>query len=244
MLNSVGDQHVSLVEDNQQPPKSARLVSGTAMKNEILQSYQDKFGADYPKPITTNSLGTSANHLLQPPSQHDLFKSSRMKPEQDKYYGVADLTIWNVVVLVVNSFLCMKDLLTLSRSNKLMNKVVPETHRLLKVDWTPLLQPRLNYQDQERVDPNRVDMATALAIHVGLDPGRIVRTLDREHTGAWRNVEQILGEVESVVTPQDYNHINRILTQGCPSVLKFEEKTDTKITAMNRGNQKNVQSES
>ena len=73
VLNSVGDQRVSLVEDNQQPPKSARLVSGTAMKNEILQSYQDKFGANYPKPITTNSLGTSTKHLLQPPSQHDLF---------------------------------------------------------------------------------------------------------------------------------------------------------------------------
>ena len=239
VVNSVRNQIVPPVEDDQQPSKPARLVSGTAMKNEILQSYQDKFGADYPKPITTNSLGTSTNHL-QPPSQRDLFKSSRMKPEQDKYYGLADLTIWNVVVLVVNSFLCMKDLLALSTSSKLMNKVVPETCRLLKVDWTPLLQPRLNYQDQESVDPNRVDMATALAIRVGLDPGRIVRTLEGEYTGAWRNVEQILGEVESVVTPQDYNHINRILTQGCPSVLKFEEKSDTKITAMDRGNQKTL----
>merc|ERR1712086_1169644 len=176
-----------------------------------------------------------------PSSQHDLFKSSRMKPEQDKYYGVADLTIWNVVVLVVNSFLGMKDLLTLSRSNKLMDKVVPETHRLLKVDWTPLLQPRLNYQDQERVDPNRVDMATALAIRVGLDPGRIVRTLDGEYTGAWINVEQILGEVESVVTPQDYNHMNRILTQGCPPVLKFEEKNRHKDNCDEQGKSKNVQ---
>ena len=81
-------------------------------------------------------------------------------------------------------------------------------------------------------------MATALAICVGLDPGRIVRTLEGEYTGAWRNVEEILGKVESVVTPQDYNHINRILTQGCPSVLKFEEKSDSKLTAMDRGNQK------
>ena len=105
VLNSVGDQNVPPVEEDQQPSKPARLVSGTAMKNEILQSYQDKFGADYPKPITTNSLGTSTHHLLQPPSQHDLFKSSRMKPEEDKYYGLLDLKIWNIVVMVVNSFL-------------------------------------------------------------------------------------------------------------------------------------------
>jgi hypothetical protein len=218
LLNCVVGPEIPSRSDDQQSIKSARLVSGTAMKNEILQSYQDKFGADYPQPITTNSLGTSTTHLLQPPSQRDHFKSSRMKSEEGKYYGLVDLTIWNVVVLVVNSFLCVKDLLALSRSSKLMNKVVPETCRLLKIDWTPILEPRLNYQDQGSVDPHRVDMATALAIRVGLDPGRIVRTLEGEYTGAWRNVEEILGEVESVVTPQDYSHMNRILIQGCPSV--------------------------
>ena len=147
---------------------------------------------DYPNPITTNSLGTSTNHHLQPPSQCDLFKSSRMKPEEDKYYGLSDVTIWNVVVLVVNSFLCVKDLISLSRLSKLMSTVLPETQRLLKIDWKPLLEPRLNYQNQETVDPHRVDMATALAIRVGLDPGRIVRMLEGEYTGAWRNVEEIL----------------------------------------------------
>ena len=66
-------------------------------------------------------------------------------------------------------------------------------------------------------------MATALEICVGPYPRRIVRILGGEYTGAWRDVEKILGEVESVVTPEDYDHINRILTQGCPSVLKSGE---------------------
>ena len=34
--------------------------------------------------------------------------------------------------------------------------------------------------------------------------------------GARRNVEEILAEVELVVTPEVHDHINRILTQGCP----------------------------
>ena len=138
------------------------------MKNEILQTYQDKFGVDYPQPITTNSLGTCTNHLLQPPSQRYLFKSSRMKPEEDKYYGRPDLTIWNVVVLVVNYFLCVKELLSLSRSSEVMDKVVQEVHCLLKIDWTTLLEPRLTYQDKESVGPQRVDMVTALTFCVGL----------------------------------------------------------------------------
>ena len=103
-----------------------------------------------------------------------------MKPEEDKYYGLTDLTFLNAVVLVVDSFLCMKDVLSLSRSGKVMNKIAPETHCLFKIDYTPILEPRENYQDQENVDPHRVDMATALVICVGLDPGRIVRTLEGE----------------------------------------------------------------
>ena len=102
LLNSVVDPKIPLRMDDQQSTKPARLGSGTAMKNEILKTYQDTFGADYPQPITTNSLGTSTNHLLQPPSQRDLFKFSRMKPEECKYHCLVDLTIWNVVVLVVN----------------------------------------------------------------------------------------------------------------------------------------------
>jgi hypothetical protein len=38
-------------------------------------------------------------------------------------------------------------------------------------------------------------MATTLAVCVGLDLGRIVRALESEYTGAWRNVEAFLGEV-------------------------------------------------
>ena len=65
-----------------------------------------------------------------------------------------------------------------------MHKIVPETHCLLKIDWKPLLQPRLNYQDQENVDPHKVDIKIVLGVCVGLDPGRMVRTLEGEYTGA------------------------------------------------------------
>ena len=46
-----------------------------------------------------------------------------------------------------------------------------------------------------------------------------------------------MGEVESVVTPEDYDHINRILTHGCPAMLRFDKQSDSKLRAMERGNQ-------
>ena len=72
-------------------------------------------------------------------------------------------------------------------------------------------------------------MATALAVHTGLDPGKIVRTLNGEYMGARRNVKQVLAAVAPVVFSEDYQHIKRILTQGCPYSLEFQEETSSKL---------------
>ena len=48
---------------------AARLVSTTKMKNDILDSYQKRFGAPYPHRITTTAQGTFPITLLQPPLQ-------------------------------------------------------------------------------------------------------------------------------------------------------------------------------
>ena len=72
-----------------------------------------------------------------------------MKPEEDKYYGVTELTVWNVVVLLANSSLCVKNLLSFSRSSKVMGMVILETYHLLKIAWTPLLEPRFNYEGKK-----------------------------------------------------------------------------------------------
>jgi hypothetical protein len=79
------------------------------------------------------------------------------------------------------------------------------------------LKPRIKYQDQDEVDIYREDMATALVVCMGLNPGRIVRTLNMEYTGTLRKIKQILADLKSVVTEEDSNCINRIPTHGCPN---------------------------
>ena len=159
------------------------------MKNDTLQKYQDQFGSNHPSPITTTALDTSDLHPFQPPSQYHLVKSFRRKPESNKYYGVLDVTFFNIVVLVLNVFLCAKDLVSLSLANRKLRRVVKDTYRLLKIDWRLLKDPRFNYKKQSHIDLYRVDMATALAVRTEHDPGRIVRTLNGEYTGARRNVK-------------------------------------------------------
>ena len=128
----------------------------------------------------------------------------------------------------------------MSRVNTCYNKVLPEINRLLLLNWRPLLKPQFGYENQLAVDMNQVDMTTSLALRSGLDPGKLVRTLGSEHTGAWRNVDAIFHEIESVVNLEDYQHVKRILTKGCPSKLMFDEPRKNKLELTKRGNQKSV----
>ena len=68
------------------------------------------------------------------------------------------------------------------------------------------------------------------------DQGRIVRTMNVEYTGAWRNVEKVLAGVTSVISEEDCQHIKQILTQGCPFELRFEEQESSKLQMLRRGN--------
>ena len=165
---------INLVCPSKQP--CPHLVTGTKMKNDTLQKYQEYFGSKHPSPITTTALGMSDPHPFQPPSQYHLVKSSRMKPESGKYYIVLDVTFYNVVVLVLKAFLNVKYLVFLSVVNRLLRTVVKETYRLLRIDWRPLKDPRFDYENQNQIDTHRVDMATALAVRTGLDPVKIVQT--------------------------------------------------------------------
>ena len=147
----------------------------------------------------------------------------------------------NVVCIVLanmNHYLDYRDFQSLQLAKKANVKIIPERRRLISINWRPLLEPRLNYKDQKAIDPHRVDMATALAIRAGLDPGRIVRTMNGEYTGCWRNSKQILAAAKPHLTNDDYDHIERILTQGCPKKLFYYEQASTKKEAFEGGNRK------
>ena len=84
------------------------------------------------------------------------------------------------MVLVLDLFLDVADLLTLYWVNYRLRKLVPEIHSLLKVDWRPLIEPRFDYEDKMQTDMHIVDMAMALPIPSGLGRGKILRTTNGE----------------------------------------------------------------
>ena len=79
-----------------------RLVSGQKQKDNILEKYQAQYGNG--KDIVASFKGKIPKTSLQPPSQHELMKSCRMKPDRNKSYSMEDPTIFNIWFFSWNIF--------------------------------------------------------------------------------------------------------------------------------------------
>jgi hypothetical protein len=75
-------------------------------------------------------------------------------------------------------------------------------------------------------------------VHFGLDPGKFIRWLGGKYTGYHCDLQTTLDAVQSHVTPNDFEHMKRILLDGCPAELMFTEPLDNKLAMLKRGNSK------
>ncbi len=99
-----------------------------------------------------------------------------MKPSTDKYYQVKELTIYNVVTIVIREHAAFSKNELLN--NRLLNtnfaKMILKLNWWLQIDFSTLSKLRLNYKSEMQIDPHQVCMANAAMAHFGLDPGRFV----------------------------------------------------------------------
>jgi hypothetical protein len=106
------------------------------------------------------------------------------------------------------------------------------------VDFSLLCKPRYNYEQQEQINPHCIKMASAAMVHFGLDPGKFVRWMGGKYTGYHCDIQRTLAAVCPYITAEDYNHVERILLDGCLAELMFTEPLDNKLKMTRRGNSK------
>ena len=212
-------------------------VSEGIKKNSILSAYEQSCKANgIEDQVSTKNKG---EHPIYP-SHYQLIANCKMKPSRDHYYRVKDLRLDNVLVFIVKSYelyLSGADLINLKCINKSFRTMIDDVLRLRPLDFSSLKQPRLNYADQTTISNERVDMVTACAIHYGLHIGMVIRYIKGEYVGESRNADAILSSVSGLISNEDCSHIKRIINQGCPSHLDYEEDYDSKHFVLRKGNQ-------
>jgi hypothetical protein len=104
---------------------------------------------------------------------------------------VGDLHLYNVITTIIKecrvSFL-KEDISNLRLVNKDFANIVSKILHWLRVNFTPLQDPCLGYEQQDHINPYRVEMASTAMIHFGLDPGKFVLFLSGEYTSQYWDI--------------------------------------------------------
>ncbi len=178
------------------------IVQGMHEKKCILTAYQKKIGSEYHELIATRKKDEISDNT----SLH----CARMRPSLDKWYQVGDLHLYNVITTIIKecrvSFLS-EDLSNLCLVNKDFANIVPKVLRWVRVDFTPLRDPCLGYEQHDHINPYCTEMASMAMIHLGLDPGKFVHFLLGKYTRQHRDVFHTPDAVLDHVTSDNYNHI-------------------------------------
>ena len=209
-------------------------------KNATLASYQDACTKKRILGQVTTAIKGETSFLQSYPSHYHLIANCKTKPRSNLYYRVKDLRLDNVIIFLVRdhkSYLSGTEIKNLSFVNSMYRVMIDDVLRLRSVNFSSLKLPRLNYAEQTVISHERVDLATACAIHYGLHTGMVIRYLKGEYVGESRDADKILSAVSPYINEDDCNHIRRIIDQGCPSYLDFEEDYDNKHLVLRKGNQ-------
>ena len=204
-----------------------KLVRSGVHANNILQTYSEQYGGTDAAPIVTTLQGKNRKR-----------KRKIMPDRLTATYRAEPLIFDNVVLpLLASGYLSRSELGRLEVLSQRFSRVIPNCLRLKDIDSAPLQLPRLNYANQQNIDRHRVDMASAQFIRCGGDPALLVRYCAQEHILEHLDREGILNRVKDIAPPEDYRHLERILFDGCPAELTFDENAESRKRTFNRGNQ-------
>ena len=171
---------------------SGPKLSDPINKNAIIAEYNVSCQKQGVKDIvSTTKNGEPTTIPITYPSITQLVHGCSMKPSLNHQYRVSDLCLDNVIVELIkspDSFLTNEDVMNLSEVNSLYQEMIHDVINLRTIDFTRLKEPRIGYVEQTAINPIRVDMATACAIHYSLHPGMVIRYFKGEYVEENRDV--------------------------------------------------------
>ena len=129
---------------------------------------------------------------------------------------------------------------TLSSMDPEYEAIIKNVPKLMKVNFSSLLDERLDYAEQTQISKERVWLMAACAVYYDLDFGLVLRFLSGQYTAAWGNIDASMATIDEHVSASDQDHIWRILTKGCPNKLVWEEEAKNKETFVRRGNNPSI----
>jgi hypothetical protein len=223
------------------PTEHLSKISFGINKNSILSKYQAScIEKGIHSEVSTVVKGETSS---SPPPYHShycLISECRMKPSRNLQYRVKDLRFDNVVIFLIKNeetYLTNKDINNLKNISNMHQDMVIDVMQLRSIKFSKLKLLRFDYANQTKISQERVDLATACAVHYGLNTGMVVQYLKGKYVGESRDADAIIKKVSPYIDDVDCEHIKRVINLGCPLHINFEEDYNNKHKVLQKGNQ-------
>ena len=222
---SQATQQISCSNEDVHTTVTDKLIRNAKHANQVLDEYTVKYGGTTVVPIVATLQGKKRKRTIMP---------ARLTAS----YRALNLTFELIVLpLLASGYLDWEDYGVIEQVNQRLGRLVPKHLYWSNIDTSSLREQRLDYANQKRIDPHRVDMASAQFIRSGGDPDKLVRFCSQEYILAHLDRQGILKRIKEHISTEDFDHIDRILYDGCPAELSFDEENQSRLRSLERGNQ-------
>ncbi len=115
-------------------------VFGTREKKCILEEYVSKFGSGHQESIIPKKKGKLD---INEPLHFATSSWKGMKPSSDKYYRLKELTIFNIITIVIQEYTAFSKnkLSSIRLINTDFSNMIPKLKRWLQIDFSTLPKP-------------------------------------------------------------------------------------------------------
>ena len=124
--------------------------------------------------------------------------------------------------------------------DKASRSIIEEVPVLQNVNFSPLLKHPTNWPEQTKIKEDYVQLMNAAFVHYNGDVGLVLCFLAGEYTAEWRDADKVVRASHPCVSPEDCEHIHRILTKDCPLEFSWEESAENKEAYLCQGNCRSV----
>ena len=199
-----------------------------------LAEYQKKFGG------MMDSQGLQGEKDKRIPTKAQLMQGKFGRPDINHSFTVEPIFEHTLVPMLKSDLFDSESLKNLCEAHPLFGHLRTTMTRLKDLDFTRLTKTMLNYEQQEEIPMGKVMCFTAAALHFDMHIPSVIRYVGGNYTADFRDVNEIVKQLEGKVDPKDIEDLKRVFTTGAPGRLVAESSKDNMLDYWRYGNHTSI----
>jgi hypothetical protein len=144
------------------------------------------------------------------------------------------------VLKIGSQYMSVHDLDSLLDTHVLVRHLHKMIAWFATVDFSPLREYDPNYATQREIPKERIKMFMACLFHYDLNVANVMRYVDNNYTGGWRDINKMVAKMQGLVDDDLLEQYVRVMTVGAPAHFVAESTRENALLHWRKGNHASV----